>query len=71
MEKGKRYLIVKELKLHTKPITTACVIQCGEYVGETDKEYIFDTFRARKAVVKSRLEITNYFKLPSCLTAAR
>lgn len=71
MEKGKRYLIVKRLKLHTKPTTTACVIQCGEYVGETDKEYVFGTFRVRKAVVKSQLEITNYFKLPSCLTAAR
>ena len=48
---GKRYLITKRIKLHTKPNRFANVIVEGAFKHETDKHFCFDGFRVKKSNV--------------------
>lgn len=53
MKKGEKYLIVKRIKLHTKPLRMADITQTGRFVKETKTSYIFDGFNARKHTIVS------------------
>jgi hypothetical protein len=57
MTKNKKYEIVKEIELHTKPLRTVNVLQQGVFKRETEKSYIFDEFFCRKKNVVSVTEI--------------
>lgn len=48
---GNTYRIIKRVKIHTSPVVMADVVKEGVYVKETQKNYIFDTFRVCKSVV--------------------
>ena len=45
MQSGKIYRITKRIKLHTKPLYEANVTVIGRYIRESEKWYIFDTFK--------------------------
>lgn len=51
------YEVIKEIKLHTKPLRKAQVIQIGKYKGETEKTYLFEYFRVKKTNVVSIVEV--------------
>lgn len=48
MKRNELYEVMSEIKIHTKPMRKAVVIRSGVFQRETPKEYIFNTFRARK-----------------------
>lgn len=48
MQSGKIYRITKRIKLHTKPLYEANVTVIGQCIRESEKCYIFDTFRCKK-----------------------
>ena len=48
---GSTYRITKRVKIHTSPLVMADVVKEGVYMKETQKNYIFDTFRVSKDVV--------------------
>ena len=54
---GKTYKVTKEIKLHTKPLRTAVIVQEGVLKKKTEKNYIFDSFRVSKTTIVKFEEI--------------
>lgn len=57
MTVNQKYEVIKRIKIHTSPLVEANVIQCGKFVKETDKNYIFDSFRVKKDLVTHISEV--------------
>ena len=53
MVMGKRYLITKRIKLHTKPLRFANIPLNGVFKYATDDWYYFNEFKAKKSNVIS------------------
>ena len=47
----KRYMVTIKIKVHTQPLREIIYEKIGTFVKETNTNYIFDTFRVRKANV--------------------
>lgn len=47
-ERGKKYRVIREIKLHTKPIVMGYLTFDGVYEKETRSYYVFDNQRIRK-----------------------
>ena len=45
---GAMYTVTKKIKLHTKPIRTAMVVETGVFVKETPSSLVFKGFAVRK-----------------------
>ena len=57
MTVGKKYRVVKRVKIHTSPLVMADIVNEGIFVKETDKSWVFDDFRIRKSCLLSAEEI--------------
>lgn len=57
MEYGKLYRVIKRVKIHTKPLIEADVVQIGKFIKETPKRFVFDEFQVYKANIISATEL--------------
>lgn len=48
---GKNYRVTKTIKLHTRPLRVANVVQYGKFVRETKLCLVFGGFKVRKSVI--------------------
>lgn len=56
MTVGQEYEVIREIKLHTKPLRVAQIIRTGRFVRETEKHFIFSDFRVRKSNIIAIIE---------------
>lgn len=56
---GKNYLVIKCIKIHTKPDYVVGVSVVGMYSHETNCYYVFDGFKVSKKTIMSVTEIKN------------
>ena len=57
MQPNKMYTVVKEIKIHTKPLQKVVVPQTGLFVKQTDTYLIFRGFKVRKECIKQIEEV--------------
>lgn len=69
MINGEEYAIIKKIKVHTKPLRFANVIQRGTFKGETSKCYVFDGFKVKKDLIEDVFKRgENMYKSPISIT---
>ena len=51
MVSGRKYIVTKRIKLHTKPLRTAVITEQGIFEKETATRYVFDNFSVNKSTV--------------------